>query len=283
MKRDFHWRLDCMRIEQARISPSHYHFVDEFLDRWNLRPYDNPEEPAVFWGLYPDWDDETQSEKDTSTDIDVFNNHRGLKVLLCGGREYKSEVFDKIDNYNLICVDKWESDISSKMGLKHIWLKIPYFDFNKYKLTPLGDKIYSHIPLREIERQYIAHDGRLVTKFEEIFQYEKLIDWFGEDMFCFPKEWVSREELIKYYTKSFVNIKPHKIRGANTAWMLGCMGRNTITTNTEQVPSYLHYDSVDELKRLVDEESKKIGTIQENKLWNYFHQSDDWLHEEYWK
>ena len=61
------------------------------------------------------------------------------------------------------------------------------------------------------------------------------------------------------------------------------MGRNTITTNITSAPNYLHYDSDDELKRLVDEESKKIGTIQENKLTNYFHQSDDWLHEDYWK
>ena len=38
-----------MRIEQVHISPaSHQHFVDEFLDRWKLRPYDNPDEPALF-------------------------------------------------------------------------------------------------------------------------------------------------------------------------------------------------------------------------------------------
>ena len=116
-----------------------------------------------------------------------------------------------------------------------------------------------------------------------MFQYEKLMNLFGEDMFCFPKEWIEPNECIGYFNQSFVNIKPHKIRGANTAWKLGCMGRNTITTNNEQVPSYLYYDSDDELKRLVDEESKKNGTIQENKLWDYFHQSDDWLHEEYWK
>ena len=61
------------------------------------------------------------------------------------------------------------------------------------------------------------------------------------------------------------------------------MGRNTITTNNQTAPNWIHYTSDDELKRLVDEESKKIGTIQENKLGEYFHQSDDWLHEDYWK
>ena len=48
-------------------------------------------------------------------------------------------------------------------------------------------------------------------------------------------------------------------------------------------PAGEHYD---ELKRLVDEESKKIGTTQDivhGRMWDYFHQSDDWLHEDYWK
>ena len=47
----------------------------------------------------PDWDNETQSEKDTSIDIDTFNNHNGLKLLLCGGVEYRLNVFEKIKDY----------------------------------------------------------------------------------------------------------------------------------------------------------------------------------------
>ena len=44
--------------------------------------------------------------------------------------------------------------------------------------------------------------------------------------------------------------------------MLGCMGRNTITTNTEQVPSYLHYDSVDEYFDFMSEESSYGGQLE---------------------
>ena len=165
-----------MRIEQVYISPQISHFKKEFLSRWNLREYDNPNEPTLFFGLYPDWDSEIQSEKDTSIDIDTFNNHNGLKLLLCGGVEYRINVFEKINNYKLICVDEWESYNSYRMGLEYTSLKIPYFDFDEYKPTPLGDKIYSHIPLRE-------NNGEWGKKFEEIFQYEKLINLFGEDIF----------------------------------------------------------------------------------------------------
>jgi|TARA_B100001105_G_scaffold222779_1_gene191114 hypothetical protein len=265
-----------MRIKQAYVSPSLSQFKNEFLECWNLDDYNNIEEPTVFYGLYYDWDGDKKWMKDTSRDIEIFNNHNGLKVLLCGGIEYNSGVFDKIDNYKLICVDDVESHIANKVGLEYISLKIPYFDFDKYKPTPLGDKIYSHIPMRE-------NDGKWGKSFENMFQYEKLMKLFGEDTFCFPKEWVTPQECIPYFNQSFVNIKPNRIRGFVTSWKLGCLGRNTITTNREDAPNFIHYSNDDELKRFVDEEFKKIGTIQENKLWDYFHQSDDWLHEDYWK
>ncbi len=267
-----------MRIEQAYVSPSLSHFRYEFLECWDLREYDNPEEPAVFYGLYYDWDDDKKWPTKSSVDIETYNNHKGFKVLLCGAAEYSGGQFNKIDkeNLNLVQMEDWAIKACKRLNLPFKELRISYFDFNKYKPTPLGDKIYSHIPLRENSGEWGKH-------FENMFQYEKLMKLFGEDTFCFPKEWTTVHKMLPYFNQSFVNIKPHLIRGFNTSWKLGCMGRNTITTNITSAPNYLHYDSDDELKRLVDEESKKIGTIQENKLTNYFHQSDDWLHEDYWK
>jgi hypothetical protein len=90
-----------MRIKQAYVSPSLSQFKNEFLECWNLDDYNNIEEPTVFYGLYYDWDGDKKWMKDTSRDIEIFNNHNGLKVLLCGGIEYNSGVFDKIDNYIL--------------------------------------------------------------------------------------------------------------------------------------------------------------------------------------
>jgi hypothetical protein len=92
--------------------------------------------------------------------------------------------------------------------------------------------------------------------------------------------------MLPYFNQSFVSIKQHKVRGTVTSWKLGVMGRNTITINTEGAPNFLVYKSDDDLLRLVDEESKKIGTVQNGvseKVKSYFHQSDDWLHKDYWK
>ena len=270
-----------MRIEQAYVSPSLSHFRYEFLECWNLREYDNPEEPAVFYGLYFDWDGDKKWPTKSSVDIETYNNHKGFKVLLCGAAEYSGGQFNRVDkeSLNLIAVDDWEVDACKALKLPYKHLKIPYFDFDIYQPTPLGDKIYSHIVVGEKE-------GEWGKEFNKTFKYEKLMKLFGEDMFCFPEEWKLAHEMLPYFNQSFVNIKPHKIRGAVTSWKLGVLGRNTITVNTEDAPNYIHYSTDDELKRLVDEESKKIGTVQNEfseKTRNYFHQSDDWLHEDYWK
>ena len=99
-----------MRIEQAYISPALSHFKDEFLECWNLKDYDNPEEPALFWALYPDWDGELKCEKDYSPDVDTYNNHNNFKVLIAGGVEWTRGMFDLIDtkNINLVAVDEIE-------------------------------------------------------------------------------------------------------------------------------------------------------------------------------
>jgi len=267
-----------MRIEQGYISPSLSHSKDEFLQCWNLREYDNPEEPAFFYGLYFDWDGDKKWTKESSIDIETYNNHKGFKVLMCGGAEYKGGQFNLIDtkNINFLSENRAEFESLKKLNIDYKYLPISLFDCDKYKPTPLGDNIYFHIPLRENSGDWGKH-------FERMFQYEKLMKLFGEDMFCFPEEWKMTHEMLPYFNQSFVNIKPHKFRGFVTSWKLGCMGRNTITTTIEDTPNFIHYSTDDELKRLVDEESKKIGTIQENKLWDHFHHSDDWLHEDYWK
>ena len=68
-----------MRITQGYGSPAGGLRQHEFFRCWNLREYDNPEEPVVFFGLYPDWDSGIKQMMNTSQDIKVYNNHKGFK------------------------------------------------------------------------------------------------------------------------------------------------------------------------------------------------------------
>jgi hypothetical protein len=164
------------------------------------------------------------------------------------------------------------------MPYKH--LKIPYFDLDFHKPTKLGDKIYSHV----------ADGKKFPVGLDPNLEYKKLLNLFGRENFCFPDKWKTMNELLNFYNQSYCNIKPHPIRGNVTAWRLGLMGRKTFQHENikfaDQGPHYVYYKDDKELVKLVEQESKKIGTIQEElakKVRECYHESDDWLYTEYWK
>ena len=192
---------------------------------------------------------------------------------------------------NILAVDQVDVSNLNKFNVPFKTLKIPYFDINTHQPTMLQDKIYSHIPAGEmIGADEKGQAREYESIFELVFKYSKLMEIFGKENFCFPLEWIHGiEGVIPYFEKSYCNIKPNQLRGEMTAWRLGLMGRKTLTSikNKNQVvgPHIIYYTDYEDLKRLVEIESKKIGTIQEdlsNEVRNCFHLSDDWLYEEYW-
>ena len=299
-----------MRIEQAYIASGLQGIVqDDFLSIWNLREYDNPEEPAFFMGFYWDWDEKNKKIKvGQSIDIDNFLNHKGFKIAHWSGGEFYGEdppeysgQFSHLlkrfrekennKNMNILAVDQVDVSNLNKFNVPFKTLKIPYFDINTHQPTMLQDKIYSHVPAGEmISAEQKGQAREYEPIFELVFEYSKLMDTFSKQNFCFPLQWIHGiENLIPYYEKSYCNIKPNHFRGEMTGWRLGLMGRKTLTSiknrNTVTGPHIIYYTNYEDLKRLVEIESKKIGTIQEdlsNEVRNCFHLSDDWLYEEYW-
>ena len=269
-----------MRIEQAHISDSIWSFKDEFLSTWNLREYDNPEEPAFFWGLQLDWDHENVKEyRRKSVDADLYVKHKGFKILHFVGGEYNNGLLHLVDKKNakVLCTDVSEVWLCKKLQMSYKHLKISYFDLDFHTPTKLGDKIYSHVG---DERERIEN----IT-----FEYKKLLDLFGKENFCISDKWVVMDELLNFFNQSYCNIKPHPIRANVSAWRLGLMGRKTIQRENkrwaDQGPHYIYYKDDKELVKLVEQESKKVGTLQEElakKVRECYHESDDWLYEEYW-
>jgi len=274
-----------MRIQQAYISKSlGPMFKNEFLSRWDLREYDNPEEPAFFWGLQKDkeWEkDRSRKGRRKSVDADLYTKHKGFKILHFVGGEFNNGLLHLIDKKNaiILCTDIGEVWLCKKLKLNHKHLKIPYFDLDFHNSSKLGDKIYSHIP-----------SGHEVGKINPELEYSKLIQLLSKKNFCIPNSWCSIQQLVEFFNLSYCNIKSHWLRGNVTSWRLGLMGRKTITKNehrwAESGPQYLYYNTDDELVNLVEIESEKIGTFQDelaHQVRNCYHESDDWLYESYWK
>tara|TARA_Y100000034_G_scaffold63408_1_gene76715 strand:+ start:1330 stop:2136 length:807 start_codon:yes stop_codon:yes gene_type:complete len=267
-----------MRIKQAYITAEANFIKSEFLSRWNLREYDNPEEPAFFWGL------------NNLEDLTTYNNHNNFKILhlLTTGPTVEDELSSiDLTTINLLGVDwvELEHFKSKKVPYKH--LKIPYFNVDEYNPITLGTKIYLHAPIKK-------------QKVDPELEYTELTDFFGKDNFCIPDvfycelvgyehNWRTLYDLKKYWwPQSFCNIKPNAERAVVTADKLGMMGRKTFThknNKTDRGPHFVFYKDYDDLKKIIEIESKKIGTTQydlSTEVKATFHQSDDWLYEEYW-
>ena len=58
------------------------------------------------------------------------------------------------------------------------------------------------------------------------------------------------------------------------------MGRRTISNTI--APFCMGYKSVEDIVRIINEESKKIGIIQASKLGNYFDTGEEWREEKFW-
>jgi hypothetical protein len=123
-----------VRIEQAYISDSVANFP--WLEKLGLRPYDNPDQPAIFFGMY------------RPMDAGTLYVHRSLAVVRwCGVDSLnitKPQLFTHPLVYNISplpqVVDKLYSfGIACKqIGLEKIYsLSSP---------KPYGDKIYAYAP-----------------------------------------------------------------------------------------------------------------------------------------
>ena len=81
-----------------------------------------------------------------------------------------------------------------------------------------------------------------------------------------------------YYDKCFVNIKPHIVGGTTTAVELAYMGRYTISD--AKAPFCIN--SLDNILHLIDQESKKIGTIKDPVIGDYYNTGAEWMNENFW-
>ena len=90
-----------------------------------------------------------------------------------------------------------------------------------------------------------------------------------------------------FYDKSFLNLNLSRGTGLSTAIELGLMGRKTIFKPTMQnniqrleLPIFIHYNTIDDIIEIINQESKKIGTIQP--AIQSHNVGKEWLHLNFW-
>jgi len=249
--------------------PMEEHFAAGFRSRWNLTHYHDPYAPTVMFGWY-----------NNTVDVDFLNSHKGPLVMVWGGADLEDRRIQhlaKLPNvlgspaYRPAMINKFK-----KYNYKYRELVIPLKSYDRFKPTPLGDKIYVYKGWRVDRGHYF--------KWNEYIQ--PLINEWGESNFIFGMGHDIEYVHENYYKNCFVYIKPNERGGSTSMWELGHMGRKTIAQNQSGAPNVLEFKDLRHIAELVNEEAKKIGTVQEEVSLNvqsYMNNNNQWLNLNFWK
>jgi hypothetical protein len=235
-------------IGQVRFSNSVKFFEEGFCERWGVTTYRDLTAPCFFAGVY------------NMNDVKVINNHKGFKLIWNPGRV--REIFNHISPQNVIVMEGWVdcSSINKRFKVKQSCIEIK--DFSMFTPNPLGNKIYCYLGnsrLKEVMGYSFIESIRKKVLFEVIYGYQ------GHNI-QYVKE--------RYYDNCFVNIKPSITGGFTTAQELAFMGRKTLSNAF--APFCTSYKSITEVIEFIQEESKKIGTIQPSCMGDFINMDEEW-------
>jgi len=255
-------------IKQVYFADTLNFFKEDFLRRWKLKEYNNPNEPSLFVGLY------------SNKDVDTFTNHKSYKVLYFAGNDLQPPQL-KIASQtpHTSCIGygaDWLYKTLDSYNIPYTKTRILLKSFDDFIPTPLGENIYVYKGLNGNRPDHY--------KWKEIVQ--PLQQVFGEDRIIFSQNLPLKELQEKYYNDCFVYIRPNPMGGGTAMFELGHMGRRTITNHHSDFSMCSGYKNINEMLDLIMEESKKIGTIQPQiakELKSMFDHKGDWLNLNHYK
>jgi predicted O-methyltransferase YrrM len=249
------------KIEQVCLHQEINFFKENLIKRYNLLEYNDIEKPTLFFGL-----------RDQGSLID---NHKGLKFLLPSS----PKDIPKIKNYEntfFICSDDYE--LPQNVKRKSLTPQIK--NYTTFIPTPLGNKVYLY---SGFQNGWNLKNINLIDEIQKRIDYEiittshfNLTDYYDIDYLK-----------TNYYDESFINLNLTDFHGLSTVIEMGLMGRKTIIKNSNintiqriDFPNFIYYETIDDIVKIINEESKKIGTIQPSI--NAHNVGDEWLNLSFW-
>lgn len=252
------------KITQALVAPSIKFFKQNFLKHFNLKEYYNEYEPAIFFGC-----------KELSHFI---NNHKGYKILLpCHPTDYP--LIKNYENTFFVCSDNYT--LPKNVIRKSITPKIKNYDI--FKPNILGDKIYFYSGFKNGYDLFNKTTNETIAKIQKSINYEIITSKHNNINDYYDIEYLKEN----YYDKCFLNLNLSNGAGFSTVIELGLMGRKTIFSNPHknniqrmEFPNFIKYNSIEDIVNIINDESKKIGTIQPSI--DAHNVGDEWLNLDFW-
>jgi hypothetical protein len=258
-----------MKIDQIYIAPNlEEYFGKKFRRKWNLKKYYDSTKPSVFLGLFSD------------DDFSIFNNHKAFSVFLPAGGEIlrsKAAILGALENKeenHVVCFGKI-ADFFKRANISCYELNIPVKSYNTFTPTALGNKIYYYLG--------VNGDRHSELSYNEVIK--PLIDELGEDLFISTQNTPLDILYKNFYKNCFLYIQPQPSSGLTTMFELGHMGIMTASNFSSDLPNVINYESLDDLKKIIENEKNKIGTVQKElakKVKNSFIKTKEWLDTDYY-
>lgn len=254
------------RITQCLFSRSIKHFEKNFKSKWELDDYYDINEPCVFVGLY------------TEKDFDNIKNHKGFKVVIqtgCRDLNVNSIFINELANHdNIYFVHTFYSNFPRHANVKKV--NIPMQDYSMFTPTIMGDKVYSYMGVQTTKYRY---------GYDMVMELQKMIDF--EIILGFRDRGVNKPiDVLKKecYDNCFVNLNfsPSGMGGFTSVFELAHMGRYSISTSKMDRPMLLKFKTLKQAAKLIEKESKKIGTLPNSLIESYFI-GNEWLSIDFWK
>ncbi len=243
-----------MRIEQARVSAAIGGFRAQFLRKYSLRDYHDPNAPAVFFGCY----------YYNGLDIPAVLKHNSLAVIIWAGSDsirivndaFRAKTFAKLlrkKNTYSVAISKHVSDDLSRAKVPHVYLPVCPTVFKLFRPEPYGDCVYTYSSHLYGWKYGVKHIAKIKERLPDL----KFLTGHATA----PAHW-SLADMPKLYAQCFMGLRivPHDGL-SNTVIELGLMGRRCIWNGW--LSNAIPYQKVDDIVRSIIRERKRTRDVKE--------------------
>lgn len=226
-------------------------------ERWKFKDYYDVNKPCFFWGIIGE--------------ENKINAHKGLKIVAGITPLDCMQASHLTNSENLYLWDDIHLNVGFDYKKKAVRPEIK--DYSLFQPNPLGDKIYAY--MRDPHEFKLSTLQRIQKKIDYEFVCTNLPSYEVHNYLPIEK----MKEL--YYDKCFLNVNLSGRVGFTTITELAFMGRKTIcNTGYPHFISTIKYKDEDDIIRIINEEAKKIGTIQPSMSCHTI--GEEWISVKFW-
>ena len=190
-------------IKQCYVSSGLHSFQERFMKQFQLTPYENEEEPCIFFGMYSD------------EDLTRISKHNGLKYIIWGGE-------DANPNYN-----HCKSTLNEILQLpnvihiaisKCIYNRLKYFHIHPIfvEFSLVNKELFQPVPKEELGKKIFIFNGQVPGR-EHIYGkpiYEQIIRNLSQYEFILSNQLnIPHEQMPEIYKQCFVMLRLTKYDG----------------------------------------------------------------------